>query len=311
MTCYYPIHGWRSRAGKSPNGAWPVVFNASEGLLDMPVAVPCGRCIGCRIDRGRYWAARCVEEARLWPNNWFITLTYRDLPPDGSLVPKDLTDFWKRLRKEVFKTRDPVYEYVDGRKSVVNGVRYMACGEYGDSGKRPHYHAICFNLDIPDLEPFGRNRNGDQLWTSKWLESIWSHGFVTVGAVTFESAAYVAGYVLKKMTGEKAEEHYQGRVPEFLRCSNRPGIGLGWFLKYSDEVARLGYVMIDGRKCSVPRYYMEKLKTFDHDAYLRIKRHSAIISKRSQGSLDRTPERMHDRCKAVEYRYSKFKRDSA
>lgn len=240
MACFYPLSGYRSKSGRNSNGKWPVVFNPSDGYVDMPVTIPCGQCIGCRLERSRTWAVRCVHEASLYDDNCFITLTFNDdfLDPRGSLVKKDFQKFMKRLRKR-----------------FGDGIRFFHCGEYGEINKRPHHHACLFNFDFPDKQIFAEKR-GIRLYTSKILQELWPYGFSTVGDVTFESAAYVARYILKKVTGDDADKHYDGRLPEYNTMSRRPGIARDWIEMFYKDVYPHDYVVIrDGIKCKPPRYY--------------------------------------------------------
>jgi len=110
-----------------------------------------------------------------------------------------------------------------------DNIRFYAAGEYGSLTSRPHYHLLLFNLPIKELQYFRTNENHDKIYLSNYLSDIWGKGYVTVGAVTFESAAYVARYIMKKITGEPAEDHYCGRHPEFTRMSRRPGIAHEWY----------------------------------------------------------------------------------
>lgn len=130
MTCYHPIQGYRSKMGRNKaTGLWPVVFNLNDGYGDLPVQIPCGRCIGCRLEHSRQWAIRCVHEASLHEENTFLTLTYNNeyVDPNFSLNKTDITNFLKRLRKNT------------GRK-----IRYFQCGEYGEQFHRPHHHVLLF-----------------------------------------------------------------------------------------------------------------------------------------------------------------------
>jgi len=155
MPCYHPISLTRK--------------NAKRGFM----TVPCGRCIGCRLERSRQWALRCMHELEFHKCNSFVTLTYRDndLPMgnmEATLVPDDLMLFWKRLRKE-----------------YGNGIRYFACGEYGERTRRPHYHACIFGVDFKDRKVF--STKGDfTLYTSDTLDSIWGYGHCIIGDVSFE-----------------------------------------------------------------------------------------------------------------------------
>jgi len=286
MPCYSPLRGWRSRS-RGANGRRPIVFKASEGYPDLPVKVPCGQCIGCRLERSRQWAIRCVHEASEYDDNCFITLTYDNdhLPDLNSLNVRDWQLFMKRFRKK--------YSY--------RRFKFFHCGEYGDLNKRPHYHAIIFGVDFEDRRFFKEN-NGVPLYTSETLEKLWPFGYSTVGDVTFESAAYVARYCLKKITGDAADAHYRVekvdqdgvvtvvgyRKPEYTTQSN--GIGRRWLDKYGRVVRRDDSVVLRGREMRPPRFYD---KVFEHDApeeFEKTRRRRARSARVHQA--DSTPERL-------------------
>lgn len=237
MPCYHPLQGWRSRS-VNPSGKRPIVFDRSKGLVDLEVTVPCGQCIGCRLERSRQWAMRCLHEASLHEENCFLTLTYEDanLPKSGSLVKKDFQDFMKRLRKR--------YE--------PKKIRYYMCGEYGDENLRPHYHCCLFNHDFAD-KTIWTVRNGNSLYTSETLSKLWGHGYCVIGDVTFDSAAYVARYIMKKVTGPHAEFHYGDLVPEYNNMSQ--GIGKEWYEKFKDDCFPSDFIVVNGKKMGVPKYY--------------------------------------------------------
>lgn len=241
-----------------------------------PVQVPCGKCVGCRLEYSRQWANRIVVESMQYPKNscWFLTLTYDDnsniahnLSKTSSndicytLTPKDLTLFLKRLRERF-------------RASGHTGVRFYACGEYGSSSARPHFHICVFNLPIPDLKYYSKNHNGDALYNSDLINEIWSYGHVVIGELTWQSAAYVARYVMKKRKGSDAKDYYEqsGLFPEFVRMSRRPGIGLQYF----DENWRKLYefdemYLPNGKTCKPVRYFDKKLKLSSPLLYEKIK----------------------------------------
>lgn len=233
MPCYHPIQLSR------------------KSLKRGHITVPCGRCIGCRLERSRQWALRAEHERHYHKDSCFVTLTYRDseLPMGNlaaTLVPRDLELFWKRLRKE-----------------YGNGIRYFACGEYGERTSRPHYHAIIFGLDFQDKKL--HSTKGDfNLYTSDSLDRIWGYGNCIIGDATFESAAYVARYIVDKKTGPKAKVYTEkGIEPEFCRMSRRPGLGARWFDEYKTDIFPHGKMMIRGKKCRPPRYYLDRLEKHD------------------------------------------------
>jgi len=248
MSCYYPVKGYRSADVSRSTGKRGIVFSPLKGFRDLPMEVPCGRCIGCRLDRAKEWAVRCVQEASLHKENCFITLTYNDksIPPNGSLRPTDLVKFMKLLRKRV------------GVK-----IRFFQCGEYGERLERPHHHVLIFGW-MPQDMVLWKNTEKYKLWRSPIIESIWKHGFSTVGNVNYETASYVSRYILKKVTGDKAEAHYGDKVPEYLTMSRRPGIGREWIEKYHDEVYKEDTLVYGlGKLTKPPRYYDKVYKQID------------------------------------------------
>lgn len=247
MPCYKPLHGWRS-ATRNESGKRGIVFSLSGGLADQPVSVPCGQCIGCRLERSRQWAVRCLHENSLHSSSSFITLTYNDehIPYDHGLKKRDFQTFMKKVRNRM------------------GPVRFYHCGEYGEDFGRPHYHALFFGLDFDD-KVYWSGEGESKLYVSPALDQLWGKGYALIGNVTFESAAYVARYVTKKITGEKAHEHYQkvdpetGEVfqiePEYTTMSRRPGIGKGWYDRYKKEVQTHDSIIVRGVPTLPPRYY--------------------------------------------------------
>ncbi len=265
MPCFSPLDGYRSRS-VNESGKRSVVFDIHEGFHDRPVTVPCGQCVGCRLEKSRQWAMRCVHEASLHEENSFITLTYDDdrLPRCGSLDKTAFAKFMKRLRRRYDEQR----------------IRFYHCGEYGDRFGRPHYHALLFGFDFADKYPWSV-RCGLPVFRSDSLESLWPMGQSEVGSVTFESAAYVARYCVKKVTGEQADEHYSvtletGEVvhvqPEYATMSRRPGIGKEWYEEFQCEVYPSDGVVIRGKLMKPPRFYDGQHELQDPEAMAAVKR---------------------------------------
>lgn len=227
MACYYPMHGWYSKT-KNDSGKRSVTFRRQDAYIDMPITIPCGKCAGCKAVTSMSWAVRCYHESTQHLKNSFLTLTYDDehIPADGKLVKKDLQNFFKRLRKAGFN------------------IRYFACGEYGEHTRRPHYHVILFGENFQ----FDKEDLTDTLYTSETLRKIWGLGHVSIGTVTLQSIMYVVGYTQKKIADPDT----------FNLMSKRPSIGLGWIDEYKDDLIKDGFVVIDGKKFNIPKYYMDK-----------------------------------------------------
>lgn len=245
MACLSPLTAFYSKE-LNPSGKRSLVFDARASHSGVKIQIACGQCIECRLQYSLNWAVRCMNEASSHEVNSFITCTYSDkkLPEDGSLYYRDFQLFMKRLRKESdFK------------------FKFYMCGEYGETTNRPHYHALLFGCDFSDREFYSTSRSGEKLYTSELLEGLWQNGFCTVGDVTFESAAYVARYVTKKVTGDKAADHYMGRVPEFCHMSN--GIGASWLAAHGKYTFDHDHVIINGKRAKVPRYYDKSYELVD------------------------------------------------
>jgi len=294
MACYYPITAFRA-----PDG---VVTFVERGKDLREISLPCGRCVGCRLERSRVWAMRCMHEAALHTYNCFVTLTYDDehYPMHGSLNYRHWQLFAKRLRKS-------------------NGpFRFYMCGEYGEELGRPHYHAALFGVMFHDLIAHQRLRDGQFLYRSKKLEQMWGKGFCTVGSLTEQSAGYIARYVMKKQLGKAAESHYERvdvatgelvtLVPEFNRMSNRPGIGAGWLEKYHKEVRDWDRVVVNGKEVKPPRYYDKFMKEHFPDRWEEIEHQRKL--KAQEVSHDNTEARLLVKEHVAKARLSFYKRNA-
>lgn len=296
MPCYSPLHAWQSRSVDDFNeatGKRRMVFKREHGIEDTYTQLPCGKCIGCRLDKSRSWAVRILHEASLWPENSFLTLTYNDanLPSGGSLNREDIQKFFKRLRKRLANEQI--------------SIRYFQVGEYGDENQRPHHHVILFNYGFPD-KTLLRNNHGVPIYFSPLLEELWPFGFHTIGAVTFDSAAYCARYCLKKIGGPKAEEHYKGKAPEFSTMSRRPGIGAEWIKKFMDDVYNHDRVVVEHDWiCRPPKYYdglHEQLHPLRHEEHKVNRKQQAL------NPTDKTDERLIERHKVALHKQDKVSR---
>lgn len=308
MPCFHPLRGYRS-AVPNQNGRYPVVFNFKAGLADRPISLPCGQCVGCRLERSRQWALRCIHEAKMYDRNCFITLTYADsnLPENMSLRYSDYQAFMKRFKSAV--------RYNEG-KHVADGIKFYMCGEYGSRFGRPHYHAIIFNYDFADKVFDSYGSNGDKIYISDFLHKLWPHGVKEqqkIGAVSYQSAAYVARYIMKKITGDDAVAYYGDREPEFNHMSN--GIGKKWFEAFHKDVFPGDFVVHDGKKHRVPRFYENLFEALPYDlpSVIAMSPREKIKAKRRRAAgkhaADNTPERRRVREKVQKARLEKLKRE--
>ncbi|WNK14333.1 MAG: replication initiator protein [Microvirus sp.] len=228
----------------------------------------------------------------------FITLTYdqQNVPQSASLNKRDWQLFMKKLREKVAPKK----------------IRFFMAGEYGSKGNRPHYHAIIFGHQFDDMVEWKKTKTG-AVWISKTLETVWGAGFTSVGTVTAQSAAYVAKYCQKRVSGEAAKKmnpitglrHYEridtttGEIttvePEFACMSNRPGIGASWLDKWETDALPRDEIRIDGKVRRVPEYFLGRFKARD-ESLNKGKMFRDVEFKRwlksEEFKDDRTPERL-------------------
>lgn len=290
MACFNLLDAWKSDSGEIK------FFDNGGGRY---LQLPCGQCVGCRLERSRQWAVRCMHEASMHEHSCFVTLTFdqEHLPTNGSLDYRPFQLFMKRVRK-----------------SSGCRVRFFMAGEYGDMNWRPHFHALLFGVNFSDRCLLSHLDSGSDIYRSESLNALWREGYSSVGDVTFESAAYVARYCLKKVTGPAALDHYRrvdpvtGEVfslaPEFCRMSLRPGIGAEWFKKFRSEVFPHDRVIVRGKVAKPPKYY-SRLEGSSLDACaVEYDRH---VSKLEQ-EWDCTPARLRVREQVTAARLSFRKR---
>jgi hypothetical protein len=238
-----------------------------------PIEVPCGQCVGCRLERSRQWAMRCMHEASLYESNSFVTFTYDDsnIPSGGSLYYRDYQLFMKRLRKK-----------------LDTPIRFYMCGEYGSLTARPHYHSILFGCDFEDKKRYRKGSDGNWLYESKILRELWPFGDSCFGDVTFQSAAYVSRYCMAKVTGSQADAHYGNREPEFAHMSLKPGIGAEWYNKFMSDVYPRNYVVVNGVRVKPPKYYDKLFDKLD-EATMEVLKYDRSLDIRHE---DNTVERL-------------------
>lgn len=283
MPCYHPITGYQHRKLGGQLLMRPP--RRGDAFLYNEVPVGCGQCIGCRLERSRQWAMRCMHEASLYDFNAFATLTFDNehLPPGANLDFRPVQLFQKRLRKRL-----------DGQQ-----IRIFGCMEYGGETLRPHAHMCIFNVRFPDPKLVAKGKAGDRLFESQLLSDAWGQGMANFGEVTFEAAAYVARYSVSKVTGDQAQSHYrrideQGREyqvrPEFGFMSRRPGIGRPWLDKWMTDVYPHDYVIVNGMPVKPPKFYDNILAHDFPDNYLGIK--AERLAQALANAADATPQRL-------------------
>lgn len=258
MPCFSPLQAYRTYSDvKGKKILWGR-DNLDGYEAHKSIDIPCGQCIGCRLERSRQWACRLMAEAECHEKTSFLTLTYKEMPLNCSLNNVDFTLFMKRLRR--------FYEPAK--------LRFFQCGEYGERHHRPHHHCILYGQDFGDDRLVHEtSQSGLPQFTSKILDDLWGLGQCTIGDVTFESAAYVARYALKKVSGVRKESHYAGRKPEFVTMSRRPGIGASWYEAFRGDVYP-GDIFVPGayRPATLPPKYFDRLlERSDPDLFKRVK----------------------------------------
>lgn len=283
MPCYRPVTAWQP-----PDGG-QLVFREKRDHRE--IEIPCGQCIGCRIQRQQMWAFRCLAEASQHRDNWFVTLTYapEHLPAYGSLCHRHWQLFAKRVRR------------------TVGPFRYLMCGEYGEQTHRPHYHALMFGLDLPDVRAVSVRRQYP-VFASDRLSKLWRLGHVELGSVTAESARYCASYVLKDAPAPELLNECTGELVQLVkpygRMSLRPGLGDAWIRRYYPEVFAHGVCYSNDKQFVIPSRFKHILDEIDPAAFEQLQQEAIA---KAQASPDNGRERLAVRESVALARRSRYK----
>lgn len=258
MPCYHPHESGMVFDPKAEK--YRLIWNIPSDRYDDPliehVQIPCRKCLGCREAYARQWAIRAQLEAVYFPNSsWFVTLTYDDanLPWafDGFSLPTLRKRDWQLFMKRL-------------RKAFGVGIRFLACGEYGEKTGRPHYHAVLFGVDFSDLRPF-RNKGSNLYYTSDKMARLWPYGQHLIARYEFHTGAYVAKYL--KKTGESDDAEVDDpREKTFLLASRNPALGKRYFDEHMEEILETDKICLPGGFVSNPPIYFDYLLNRDHRA---------------------------------------------
>lgn len=232
------------------------IFHPEYGLCRV-VYLPCGNCLQCRIERRQDLTALQLLEATMHKDVWFLTLTYDDWKTyeltgevPYSLVRQHLSEFVGNMR-----------HFCSYRGEEF---RFFACGEYGDHTHRPHYHmtvfgvsADCLRLPTDDLGASDRYRrlsinsrfvsapapssdfNGNPFWQSPVISKYWQFGHHMLYRANKDTMQYVAGYVTKKLTGDKAKDRRSLGLDDEFTMQSRPSIGYPWFIRNYGQLSKI------------------------------------------------------------------------
>ena len=213
---------------------------------------PCGKCPMCKAKRRRDWSFRLGVELDHAISAYFLTMTYDDIHMPrvngcGTLHKRHTQLFMKRIRnhqrklisqenKCTLKVADFLVKTVPEYK-----IKYYLVGEYGDKTRRPHYHALLFNVKREVIEN---------------VSSIWKQGHIKVGTVTPESINYCTKYMLKQQFGKR-----DWRAKPFTTMSRRPAIGMQYldnadWHKHRDSITVRN---TNGNYQAMPRYYRDRI----------------------------------------------------
>lgn len=280
MSCNAPIRAFQLMA-KNSEGKNVILFNEKDvrGKNYIETELPCGRCMGCRIEKARSLAIRCMHESEMFEFNCCLTLTYDDdhIDEDHSLRPDD----WKTFIHNLRQTDEGFQEVICPDDKIRRPIRYIQTGEYGDIDQRPHHHAMLFNYDFIDKQYLYTSDAGQRYYESQRLEELWPHGIAHISEVNSSAANYICRYCTKKIIEEIEETKYQrinentGEIyevlPEYSTKSNRPGLGRFWLDKYGKETFDRGYLYSNGHKAAIPKYYERIMETINPCSVYKVK----------------------------------------
>lgn len=288
MSCNRPLIAVRGDLLPSGKYKYTPICRYDASLMDKypdGIKIPCGKCAGCRAEQARSWADRMILELDHSKKAVFLTLTYDDdhVPikyqcttgeSTMTLQKRDLQLFMKRLRKH-YKDKE---------------LRMYACGEYGKTTQRPHYHMILYGVDLSDfgeLDYRGHNELNQPYWSSSMLQyDIWKNGFCLLAPVSWNTCAYVARYVKKKDWNQLQSDFLdRTKEPEFSVMSRNPGIGMYYPVEHPDFAEKSLYHVGDSNgavEVHFPKAFLDYLEKNDPDKFLELKEQRSKMSRDSE-----------------------------
>lgn len=313
MSCYHPLKGFPVGSHISGKPAYKIVpyttdylwkfkddevwhkgvgelnYNPKYSYSTEYVEIPCGKCIGCRLEYSRQWADRCMLEAQEHEQSYFVTLTYDDehVPRSSyeiedtgecgdtfTLCKRDFQLFMKRLRKN--------YKHD-------NKLRFFMCGEYGTHTLRPHYHVIIFGLKLDDLQFYKKSSQNFNYYNSEFLQKCWKKGYVVITDVSWETCAYTARYVMKKANGQDKDFfELHNMEPEFVLMSRKPGIARNYFDEHKDDIYLTDEIIFStskgGKSSRPPRYFDQLFELERPDVFENIKEKRSAVAEALRAS---------------------------
>lgn len=230
------------------------------------ITVACQKCNFCLQSRRLDWVFRLLEHAREQQTGHFLTFTYdnENVPlvqgKDGftymTLNNMDLIRIHKHIRQEntrallrLKKRNGWTWKKYQAEKERWK-ISYYSVGEYGSRFKRPHYHSLIFNIHPAVIQKLS-------------YRQIWNKGNLFAGSVTGASVGYVCAYLIDK---DWIPQDSPIKKPFSIMSK---GLGKSYLkqrYKWNKQKADHPddyryYVMLDGHKQRLPRYY--KLKIFN------------------------------------------------
>lgn len=224
---------------------------------------PCGKCGSCRQNNVADWTFRLVQESKQAVTAWWICLTYADpflVYNIESRLPELCKDHLKKFMRDLRNYQARKVWIRKGKKLVKTKlkIRFYAVGEYGEDFGRPHFHLVLWNAERQ---------------TINYLNQIWYRGLIDVDLLDIGGLPYMCKYHLNPLPDHDV------RVKPFARMSRKPGIGYNYISFSRDggyqnfmrhKTGMVNYIMSNGFKIRMPRYFRDKIFTEPQKAKMRV-----------------------------------------